>query len=377
MSTLNQIINFRKELHKNPELSGKEFDTQKRITEFVKKYKPDEIFPIAKTGLVVVFNGKEEGKTIIFRADIDALQINEKNKTLEYKSVNQGVAHLCGHDGHTAILIAFAKKVSENRPQKGKAVLLFQPAEETGQGALSVLNDEIFKKIKPDFIFGFHNLPGFKKHEIIIKKGTFSSASKGVIIKLKGKTAHAANPEKGINPAITVSILINFIHHQINQHHQFSELAFATITHIRVGKPTFGVSPGNAEIFLTLRAFKNKDMEKMTFLLKNKLKVISKQKKLKCDISYTEVFPPIINNNGLAKNIANEAIKASFKVKKLKFPFKWSEDFAWFTQKYKGMYFGIGVGKNIANLHNPNYDFPDDIIETGANILDLIYRKYS
>lgn len=377
MSDLKEIITFRKELHKNPELSGKEFDTQKRITDFVKKYKPDDIYPIAKTGLVVIFMGKEEGKTIMFRADIDALPIEENYKKLDYRSINEGAAHLCGHDGHTAILIAFAKKISENKPQKGKVVLLFQPAEETGQGALAVLNDEKFNEIEPDYVFGFHNLPGFKKNEIIIKKGTFASASKGVIIKLKGKTTHAAEPDKGVNPANAISRIISFIHQQINQHHDFYDLAFATIIHIRLGEIAFGTCPGEAVILLTLRAFKNKDMEKMTFLLKNKLKIISNQEGLKYDISYTEIFPAIINNNGLTKNIGTEITKAGFKVKKLKFIFKWSEDFAWFTQKYNGMYFGIGAGKNTPNLHDPNYDFPDEIIETGAELLNLIYKTYN
>lgn len=376
MSNLKEIITLRKELHKNPELSGNEFNTQKRISEFIMKYQPDEIYPIAKTGLVVVFRGKEEGKTIMFRADMDALPIHEKNKNLGYRSANDGLSHLCGHDGHMVILVAFAKKLSENRPQKGKVVLLFQPAEETGRGALAVFNDDKFKEIEPDYIFGFHNLPGFKKHEIILKKGTFASASKGVIIKLKGKTAHAAEPEKGINPANAVSRIISFIYEKINRYHNFSDLAFATIIHIRVGEIAFGNSPREAEIMLTLRAFKNKDMEKMTFLIKNKLKSISKQEGLKYDISYSEIFPPIVNNNGLTKTIGDEAKKNGFKVKKLKFPFKWSEDFAWFTKKYKGLYFGIGAGKNTPNLHNPNYDFPDDIIETGVEILYLIYRKY-
>ncbi len=377
MSDLNEIISFRRELHKNPELSGNEFNTQKRIVKFVKSYNPDEIYSIAKTGLAVVFEGAEKGQTLMFRADIDALPIQEKNKNLDYRSANRSKAHLCGHDGHTAILIAFASKLSRNRPKKGKIILLFQPSEETGEGALSVLNDDKFKEIEPNYIFGFHNLPEFKKNEIIIKKGTFTSSSKGVIIKLKGKTAHAAEREKGINPANAISRVIRFIYQQINQHHDFSDLAFATIIYIRLGEITFGTSPGEAEILLTLRAVENKDMKKMTFLIKNKLNTIARQEKLKYDITYTEIFPPVINNNDLVKNITDELKENNFKLKRPKFPFRWSEDFAWYTQKYKSMYFGIGSGKKTANLHNSNYDFPDDIIETGVEILDLIYKKYT
>jgi len=118
------------------------------------------------------FKGKEAGKTIVFRAELDALPILEKN-SLAYLSVNPNVSHMCGHDGHMAILAGLAQKIAKESFQYGKVVFLFQPAEEVEQGALDVVNDPAFKTINPDYIFALHNIPGVKKHNIVVKNGSF------------------------------------------------------------------------------------------------------------------------------------------------------------------------------------------------------------
>lgn len=193
-----QLIELRKELHKYPELSGKESQTAKRIIEFAKRFNPDEIISkVGGEGVLVIFEGEQKGKTILIRCDLDALPIDEEN-AFEHKSVYENISHKCGHDGHMSIVSGLIPILSENKIKKGKVVLLFQPAEETGQGASLVLSDAKFTKLKPDFAFALHNLPGFKKNQIIIKKDVFASASKGLIIRLKGKTSHAGEPERGI-----------------------------------------------------------------------------------------------------------------------------------------------------------------------------------
>jgi len=366
---MQSIIDFRRKLHKHPELSGQEFATQKRILAFVKQFQPDKIFTVAETGLLVVFGAQNQGKTIMFRADIDALPITEKNKTIEYCSRNKGTAHLCGHDGHTAVLLALAQKLSGKYLKKNKVVLLFQPAEETGYGAKAVIEDDNFEKIKPDYVFGFHNLPGFTKNTIYIRKKVFAAASKGLIITFLGKTAHAAEPEKGVNPAFAIAQLIDFVRNKLNNKKNYSNLAFVTIVHLKVGEKAFGTSPAKAVLMLTLRAFCDEDMQKMTDLLKNELNDISKREQLKYTVSETDVFPALVNDANLTDRLINLLAGAEQKFKILDEPFRWSEDFAYFSQKYPAVFFGIGAGKNIPNLHNPNYDFPDDIIEPAAKFL--------
>lgn len=195
---IGNLVNLRKDLHRNPELAGQEKRTSEKILESIKKFNPDEIISgIAGRGLVFIFNGREEGRTILFRSELDALPINEQND-FEYRSRKENVAHKCGHDGHMTILAGLASLLKSERPDKGKVVLLFQPAEETGEGAYAVLNDEKFAQIKPDYVFALHNLPGFMAGSVVVKPGIFAAASKGMIIKLHGKTSHASEPETGL-----------------------------------------------------------------------------------------------------------------------------------------------------------------------------------
>ncbi len=368
------IIRFRHLLHQNPELSGNEFATQKRIIEFVKQFNPDEVLKLAGTGLAIIYKGIESGKTLIFRADIDALPIQENNLKIKYSSINQGVAHLCGHDGHTAILLALAKKLSKKRPERGRVVLLFQPAEETGRGAKMVLNDENFNKIKTDYIFGFHNLPGFEKNTFFIKDGIFAAASCGLIVEFQGRTAHAAEPEKGINPAFAIAHLVQYIRKELNRKIRYEDLAFATIIHINVGEIAFGTSPGKATLMLTLRALRDDDLTKMLDSFKQELAHICRSEKIAYTINKTEEFPSLKNNSVLFEQVSYIAKKSAYKTKVLKEAFRWSEDFAYFSKKYPVFYFGVGAG-NIPSLHSVDYDFPDDIIVRTAGFLEKIVRN--
>jgi len=369
-----EIIKLRQEIHKHPEMSNDEYNTSERIVNFIKKYNPDEIIKLGKTGVAFAFNGKEKGKTIVFRSELDALPIQEKTG-VEYTSVNNHIAHSCGHDGHMAILTGLAQKISENRPKRGSVVLLFQPAEEVEQGARDVVENQKFKNIKPDSVFALHNVPGFEKHKIVLKKGSFAAASKGMTIKLTGKTAHAAEPENGISPADAISQIIKKLHELRDNKNLFKDFVLPTIINIVLGEISFGTSPGYAELRITLRAFENEDMELLTANCEKIIKEISKAEKLSCDISYSEVFPATVNNDKCVSIVEQSAKQIDLDIEYIEKPFKWSEDFGYFTEKYDACYFGLGSGKKQPQLHNPDFDFPDDIIETGVNIFYSIYKK--
>jgi len=369
-----KIIDFRRELHKNPEISNKEYKTSKRVFNFINTYNPDEIIKLGDTGLAFIFNGNKKGKTVVFRSELDALPIKEQSG-VEYTSVNNNIAHSCGHDGHMAILTGLAQKISENRPTVGKVVLLFQPAEEVEQGALEVMKNPKFINIKPDYIFALHNVPGFEKHKILLKKGSFASASKGMTIKLTGKTSHAAEPQNGISPADAISKIIKKLHELRENKTLFNDFILLTIIHIQLGEISFGTSPGFAEMRVTLRAFENKDMELLTANCEKIVMEISKAEKLSCNISYCEVFPATVNNDKCVDIVEQSAKQINLKIKKIEKPFKWSEDFGYYTQKFEACYFGLGSGKKQPQLHNPDYDFPDEIIESGINLFYTIYKR--
>jgi len=369
-----EIIAFRHELHKHPEVSNNEYDTSKRILNFIKKYNPDEIIKLGETGLAFLFNGKAKGKTIVFRSELDALSIIE-HSGLEYTSVNNHIAHSCGHDGHMAIVAGLAQKISGDLPTKGTVILLFQPAEELEQGARDVVENPKFKNIKPDYIFALHNVPGFEKNKIILKKGSFASASKGMTVKLTGKTAHAAEPHNGISPADAISQMIKKLHEFRENKTHFKDFILLTIIHIQLGEISFGTSPGYAELRITLRAFENKDMEFLTASCEKIITEISKVNKLSCQFSYCENFPATVNDDFCVDIVEQSAKQNDLDVMFIEKPFKWSEDFGYFSEKYNTCYFGLGSGKNQPQLHNPEFDFPDDIIETGINLFYSIYKK--
>ena len=168
-------IDFRHQLHQFPELSMNEYDTAARVIDFMTPLKPDQLIPsLGGTGVAVIF-GTDGGKSVMLRCELDALPIIELNE-FPHKSQCHGVSHKCGHDGHMAILAAVAKHYSVNRPANGQVILLFQPAEETGEGAKAVLTDKSAPCLTADYAFALHNVPKFEMGEVIIKSGTMCCA---------------------------------------------------------------------------------------------------------------------------------------------------------------------------------------------------------
>jgi len=368
------IIELRHFLHKYPEVSNREYKTMETITGFVNTSSPDEVLPICKTGKAFIYKGKLPGKTLMFRAELDALPITE-HSSHSYASVNKNVAHLCGHDGHMAILAGLSQMIAAKRPERGKVILLFQPAEEVEQGARDVVGDPVFQSMEADYIFALHNIPGAEKHRILLKTGSFAAASKGMTIKLIGKTSHAAEPENGISPENAISMIIKNFHELWQKKQLFKDMVLLTIIHICMGEISFGTSPGYAELRITLRAFENDDMERLTREAEKIIHGISEMEKLRYEIAYNEVFPATVNNPDCVNIAARAAKEHNLKVEFLQKPFKWSEDFAYYTQKYNTCLFGLGGGVHLSQLHNPDYDFPDEIMDTGMKVFYKIYQE--
>src|SRR5690606_37871688 len=176
-------------------------------------------------------------------------------------------------------------------------------------------------KIKPDFIFALHNIPGIEKHKILVKHGSFSAASKGMTIILYGKTSHAAEPENGVSPANAIAKIVNAFHAILENKKQFKDLVLLTIIHLTMGEISFGTSPGYAEVRVTLRSFENKDMELLTQHCENIVQEISGVEKLKYEISYNEIFPATDNDNTCVKFVEQSARENNFEVEFIEKPF--------------------------------------------------------
>ncbi|MBI9065348.1 MAG: amidohydrolase [Marinilabiliaceae bacterium] len=371
---MESFIELRHWLHQHPEVSGKEFKTSEKIRDFVNQYDPSAILQLGSTALVVVFDSGMAGKTTMIRAELDALPIIEKS-SVAYQSSVKGVGHLCGHDGHMSILAGLAQKLYQQPIQRGKVVLLFQPAEETGQGANEVINEQAFKVVTPDYIFALHNVPGFEKHKILLRDNAFTAASKGMTIQLHGRTSHAAEPENGITPARAVADLIYaFDAISRNGLEDVDEKVLATVIHVELGEIAFGTSPGYAEIRTTLRTQTNAALDLLIRHAERLISNIAKANELQAEISFCEYFPATENDVACNDLIRRVAIENGYATVDLPEPFRWSEDFGFFTQQYTGALLGLGSGLKQPPLHHPGFDFPDDLIETGVNLFEKIIR---
>lgn len=364
----------REELHANPELSGKEYKTQAYLLSFLEKHTTAKLTKVGKTGLIASFSSSVKGQAVLLRADIDALPIQETN-AFSYKSKTECVSHKCGHDGHAAMLLGVALLLSENPTSKGTVHLLFQPSEENGKGAEAVLNDPNFKALHIDTVFALHNLPGYPLKQIVVKENEFTANVKSVIIKLTGRTAHAAEPEKGINPSLAISTILQFSEEQTNNEPTSKDFFLFTPVHITMGELAYGVSAGYGEVHLTLRSWSTELMQKKCEKLETYINTLCAQQKLISDIQYTEVFYANVNHPQANETIKNAAKTSNLNLVTNATPFKWGEDFGLFTQRYKGAMFGLGSGENTPALHNPDYDFPNEIIPSGVAVFYHIIHQ--
>lgn len=369
------LIQLRKELHQNPEVSGKEVTTAKRILSFLENYPPDTLIPaIGGAGIVALYKGKTVGKTVLFRCELDALPIDEP-ALFAHSSIVPGVSHKCGHDGHMAILCGLAIALHHKRPEMGTVILMFQPAEEDGSGAQKIYSDPKFASLQPDYVFALHNLPGFPKNQIVVKNGTFTCAVSSMIIKLNGVTAHAGEPEKGINPALAIALMITEFDKRIQL--DISKPTYCLITPIytTMGKKAYGVAAGAGELHYTVRSNSNLHLQELARALEELANKIAIAHQLKCAISWTQAFKANENNETAVNHVREAAAITGYSLLEKEVPFSWGEDFGWFTQQFPGAMFGLGAGIDTPALHHPDYDFPDDCIAAGLSIFHQISKQ--
>jgi amidohydrolase len=265
------------------------------------------------------------------------------------------------------MVAGIAAYLHQNPVEKGNIYLVFQPAEEIGEGAARINKGLKQLDIQLDHLFGLHNIVGYPKGQVLTKTGTFAAASRGMVIKLFGRTSHAAEPEYGISPVIAMAEITTkmTIAHITNP---FSDLTLATVIHSELGEIAFGTSPGYGEVRITLRAMKDADMQKLIDFAENLVDEQAKKEQLEYEISYTEIFPSTENTEEAFEimKAATEFTEVDFK--QLDKPFKWSEDFGQYKLQMKTGFFGIGAGVDTPHLHDEYYDFPDDIILSGIKM---------
>jgi amidohydrolase len=258
---------------------------------------------------------------------------------------------------------------------KGKVLLLFQSAEEIGEGAKLALESGFFKQFDVDYAYAYHNLPAFPLGTIVCKEGIFTPSVESFSINLIGKNCHASKPADGVNPANAIAEFIQFMA-TLHASDKSSENYFVvTPIHLNMGEKTYGISAGFAEIGYTIRTFESGVLDEFKQKIINKIKAICEAEKLTFSISFFESFNA--NNNDLMafKRIKSAAFTNDFSFIEIEKPLDFGEDFGLFTGHYKGAMFGIGSGDNCPALHTTDYDFPDALIDIGSKMFYAIAAK--
>lgn len=346
MDILDKIKIVRKKLHNTPEHSGKEIKTKTIIRDFLKEYTDLEVLDY-KGGIIAHYDCGCGQNTIAFRADFDAVALPDGT-----------AAHLCGHDGHTAVLLGVALTLERIKPKRD-VLLIFQPAEETGEGAKAMA--DILNCYPVAEIYGAHNLPGFEFGKVYTRLDTFSCASCGMIFTINGKPAHAAYPEYGASPMKAVTELFNAIE-ESQTGNRFDKGTFATLIGCNVGQKAFGTAAEKAEVWVTVRARTEKSFTRIKEYLEYVVKKVCEIDDLSYSIEIQDAFPATVNDKTCAQKILKRCDGEL-----LREPMRWSEDFGHFLNKHvPGAFFGVGVG-NCPALHTMDYEYPDELLEHQLN----------
>lgn len=368
------LIALRHDLHSHPELSGHEATTAARVVEFLRPLAPDRIVTgIGGHGVVATFDSGVTGPTLLFRSELDALPIVELDVQGHASKVD-GVSHKCGHDGHTTMICGLAQRLAARRPARGMVHLLFQPAEETGTGAAAVLADPKFDAIRPDYALAIHNMPGFPKGSLVIKSGPITSAVRSIVVRFTGRTAHASEPEKGENPSLAVAGLLRACDAMNVNDISSPDFRLITPVHVRIGSVAYGVSAGDGEVHLTIRTAANDGLAALQQRIVDAAGELARRDRLQLDVQVVEDFFANVNDPAVTELALAAARCCGIDVVTPSTGLRGGEDFGLFSERFPCCMVLLGAGEDTHPIHNPNYDFADDLITIGVRFFDTIVR---
>ncbi len=377
---------IRRDIHAHPELCFEELRTSDTIAALLSDWGIEVHRGLGKTGVVGVIVGtRGPGRSIGLRADIDALPVTEKN-TFAHASTHKGKMHACGHDGHTAMLLAAAHHLSANRDFAGRVVCIFQPAEEGGGGAREMIKDGLFEKFPVDAVFGMHNWPGLPVGHFALKAGPVMASSNEFRIVVRGKGSHAAMPHLGLDPVPVACQLVQGFQTILTRNKNPQEAGVISVTMIHAGEAT-NVVPDTAEIQGTVRTFTTALLDLIETRMREVATHIAAAFGVQCDFEFVRNYPPTVNHaaqtafaHRVMTELVGEAAVHEFE------PSMGAEDFAFMLEQRPGAYVIIGNGggdhrspghgAGPCTLHNASYDFNDDIIPLGASFWVELSRRW-
>ena len=366
---------LRHQIHAHPELAFREHMTADLVASTLEELGIEFSRGHGKTGIVATLrNG--DGPSVGLRADMDALPIHEAN-TCAHKSTYDGVMHACGHDGHTAMLLGAAQLLSENKDFAGTVHLIFQPAEENDGGGRLMVEEGLFRQFPCDAIFAIHNWPGLAAGRIAVQPGPMMASYDTFTLTLTGKGGHAAMPERTRDPIPVAAEIILALQTIVSRKISPHDPAVISVTKINGGS-TFNVIPEQVEFCGTVRCFSEDVRRHLQQEIEHTAITIGAAHGIEVGLKYDWDYPPTINTEAEALFVADTAADL-FGLENVETKFRpsmASEDFAVMLQDVPGAYIWLGIGEDAAPLHNPHYDFNDDVLETGAELLAGLAKRW-
>ncbi|WP_050753771.1 M20 metallopeptidase family protein [Pseudobacteroides cellulosolvens] len=368
-----RLVSIRREIHKYPELGFNEIKTSGLIRSFLEELGLD-VYGFAGTGLAATINGKDNGKTVAIRADIDALPIKEENM-FEFVSRNVGKMHACGHDGHTAIVLGAAHVLVRLRDfLNGNVKLIFQPAEEGLGGAEVMVNEGVLDNPKVDAIIGAHVSPLINTGFISVRKGPVMASPSEFEIEIVGKSGHAAQPENAVNPITIGAAIVDRFRNIVKPNHNSLKQAILTVTCFNAGS-AFNIIPDSVTLKGTIRTF-DADICKY---IKDSMEEILKEETQKAGALYkfqaNDGYPPVINDDLLVDRFIGSAEKI-INAKNIitnQEPSMLAEDFSYYSKVVSGTYFHLGcrsqMNSEVINLHSSKFNLDENCIKIGVEIM--------
>ncbi len=369
------IAAVRRDIHAHPELCFEEVRTADVVAGKLAEWGIPMHRGMGTTGVVGIVKSGTSGRAIGLRADMDALPMQEFN-TFGHASKHQGKMHACGHDGHTAMLLAAAQHFAKNRNFDGTVYLIFQPAEEGGGGAREMIKDGLFEKFPMDAVFGMHNWPGMQVGKFAASAGPVMASTNEFKITIRGKGGHAALPHNGIDPVPVACQMVQAFQSIISRNKKPVDAGVISVTMIHAGEAT-NVIPDSCELQGTVRTFTLEVLEMIEQRMKQVAEHICAAHGAQCEFEFERNYPPTINHareTEFARQVMAGIVGAENVVDQE--PTMGGEDFSYMLQARPGCYAFIangdgahremGHGGGPCMLHNPSYDFNDDLIPLGA-----------
>jgi len=373
-----QMIQWRHDFHRHPELGFAEHRTAARVAELLRDFGLEVHEGVGDTGVIGVIKRGNGSKSIGLRADMDALAINEEN-SFSHRSMHEGRMHACGHDGHTAMLLGAARSLAGDTDYDGTVVFIFQPAEEHGRGALAMMEDGLFDRFPVDAVYGMHNMPSLATGHFAICPGPIMACEDNFEIVIHGKGGHAALPHLTIDPIMIGAEIVTALQNIVSRTVNPIENGVLSVTDFSLDA-TRNVIPEKITLRGDTRSLTVELQQHIESTMERIVSAICAAHGATYDFSYTHEFAVTINSSreaGIAAKIAQECVGTD-KVDDTCKPIMASEDFGFMLQQKAGCYVLLGNGGDGpggCGLHSAHYDFNDEILTTGAQFWTLLVRS--